>query len=234
MDDMTPRRWRRTAEYGREVFGREDEHLAGLMTEAVAAGLPDIAVDGHIGRLLMILTSMTRGRLAVEVGTLAGYSAIWIARGLAADGRLITIEQDSRHADFAEQQLQRAGVSDRVEVRRGGALEILPQLARELGDRSVDVVFIDAEKTEYPEYWAAVEPMIAVGGVVLADNVYGTDRFWIDDGDVAIDDGDVASRRATDAFNRSVAGHPDFEAVAVPLRQGILMGRRMGRRFDGS
>ena len=93
--EMTPQRWRRTAEYGEAVFGRQDEHLAGLMSDAVAAGLPDIAVDGHIGRLLMILTSMTRARLAVEVGTLAGYSAIWIARGLASDGRLITIEHPS-------------------------------------------------------------------------------------------------------------------------------------------
>ncbi len=216
---MTPQRWRRTTEYGEEVFGGQDEHLAGLMSDAVAAGLPDIAVDGHIGRLLMILTSMTSARLAVEVGTLGGYSAIWIARGLAPDGRLITIERDPRHADFAERQLTRAGVSDRVEVRRGGALEVLPRLAGELGERSVDVVFIDAEKTEYPAYWSAVEPMIAVGGIVLADNVYGTNRFWIDDGE-------DAPRRATDAFNRSVAGHPDFEAVAVPLRQGILIGRR--------
>ncbi len=220
MVEMTQDRWQFTSRYGDEVFGQQDEHLAGVMGEAVAAGLPDIAVDAQIGRLLMIQTSMTRALLAVEVGTLAGYSGIWIARALAPGGRLITIECDPRHADFAERQFKRAGVSDRVEIRRGGALELLPQLARELGERSVDVVFIDAEKTEYPEYWRAVEPMIAVGGVVLADNVYGSNRWWIDDPD------DPASR-AADTFNRSVAGHPDFEAVAVPLRQGILLGRRM-------
>lgn len=217
--EMTPQRWQRTAEYGRDVFGGQDEHLAGLMSDAVAAGLPDIAVDGHIGRLLMILASMTRARVAVEVGTLAGYSAIWIARGLAPGGRLITVEREPRHADFAERQFARAGVGDRVEVRRGSALEVLPRLAAELGERSVDVVFLDAEKTEYPAYWAMVEPMIAPGGIVLADNVYGSNNFWIDTGD-------EAPRRATDAFNRAVAGHPDFEAVAVPLRQGILIGRR--------
>ncbi len=220
MVEMTPDRWQFTRRYGDEVFGQQDEHLAGVMGEAVAAGLPDIAVDAQIGRLLMIQTSMTRARLVVEVGTLAGYSGIWIARGLAPGGRLITIECDPKHADFAQRQFERAGVSDRVEIRRGSALDVLPQLSRELGARSVDVVFIDAEKTEYPQYWAAVEPMIAVGGVVLADNVFGSNVWWIDNPD------DPASR-AADTFNRSIAGHPDFEAVAVPLRQGILIGRRM-------
>ena len=81
--DMTPERWRYTGAYSREVFGAQDAHLAGLMEAAVGRGLPDIAVSADVGRLLMILTSMTRGRLALEVGTLGGYSAIWIARGLS-------------------------------------------------------------------------------------------------------------------------------------------------------
>ena len=84
--DMTPDRWRYLGAYSREVFGREDDHLAGLMTEGVAAGLPDIAVSADVGRLLMILTSMTRAGLAIEVGTLGGYSGIWIARGLWPGG----------------------------------------------------------------------------------------------------------------------------------------------------
>jgi len=126
------------------------------MTEATAAGLPDIAVSADVGRLLMMLTSMTQARLALEVGTLGGYSGIWIARGLAEGGRLITIEREPNHAAFAQRQFERAAVDDRVEIRMGGALEVLPRLADELGPGSVDVVFIDAEKTEYCEYWESV------------------------------------------------------------------------------
>jgi len=82
--DMTADRWRYMADYSREVFGRQDPHLAGLMTEAIRAGLPDIAVRPEVGRLLKMLASTTRGRLAIEVGTLGGYSGIWITRGLSS------------------------------------------------------------------------------------------------------------------------------------------------------
>jgi len=216
---MTPRRWQFTTEYSREVFGREDEHLAGLMAEAVAHGLPDIAVGPDVGRLLMILTAMTHGRLAIEVGTLAGYSAIWIARGLAPDGRLITIEKERRHAEFAQRQLARAGLAGRVDLRCAPGIEALRELARELEPRSVDLVFLDADKKEYPDYWTIAEPLLGIGGLILSDNAYGTGSWWIDDlGD--------PSRDAADRFNRLVAAHGDFEAVAVPIREGILIGRR--------
>jgi predicted O-methyltransferase YrrM len=217
--DMTPERWQYTNDYSRAVFGGQDEHLAGLMDEAVAAGLPDIAVSADVGRLLLMVTSMTRGRLAIEVGTLGGYSGIWLARGLRGNGRLITIEIDEHHAAFARQQFDRAGVGDRVDVRLGPALEILPELARELPPGSVDVVFLDALKTEYPEYWTIVRPLIAPGGAVLADNALGSGEWWID---VAGHE----SREAADRFNRLVAGDPDFDAVVIPLRQGVLFGRR--------
>jgi caffeoyl-CoA O-methyltransferase len=218
--DMTPQRWQYLNRYLREVFGRQDPHLLGLMTEAVEEGLPDIAVSADVGRLLMILTSMTPGRRAIEVGTLAGYSGIWIARGLSPGGRLITIEKEPAHAAFARRQFARAGVEDRVEVRCGEGLEELTRLAAELAPASVDVVFLDAEKTEYPDYWRIVKPLIALGGLVLADNVCGAGSWWMDcEGN--------PSREAADRFNRLVADDEDFEAVAVPLRQGILIGRRI-------
>ena len=223
--EMTDDRWRYTNEYSREVFGHQDGHLAGLMTEATAAGLPDIAVSADVGRLLMMLTSMTRAGLALEVGTLGGYSGIWIARGLAEGGRLITIELEATHAVFAHEQFERAGVADRVEIRVGAALEVLPQLAAELGPGSVDLVFIDAEKTEYADYWRQVRPLVAVGGVVLADNVLGTGSEWIDQQD-------RSQPRAVDRFNRLVAGDDDFEAVAIPLRQGVLFARRWGQSLN--
>jgi caffeoyl-CoA O-methyltransferase len=217
--EMTDERWRYTNEYSREVFGQQDRHLAGLMAEATAAGLPDIAVSADVGRLLMMLTAMTRARLALEVGTLGGYSGIWIARGLAEGGRLITVEREPDHAAFAQRQFDRAGVSGRVEFRVGEALEVLPRLAGALGPGSVDVVFLDAEKSEYVAYWEVIRPLVAVGGLVLADNVLGTGSEWIDQQD-------RPQPRAVDRFNRVVAAADGFEAVAVPLRQGVLIARR--------
>jgi len=217
--EITPQRWQYLCDYSREVFGQQDEQLVGLMAEAVKEGLPDIAISADVGRLLMILTSLTAGRLAIEVGTLAGYSGIWIARGLASAGRLITIEKEPSHAAFARRQFERAGVAGRVEVRCGDGIAELTHLAGELAPRSVDVVFLDAEKVEYPDYWRIAKPLIAVGGLILSDNVYSTGSWWIDDvGE--------AERDAADAFNRLVAGDEDFEAVAVPLRQGVMVGRR--------
>ena len=218
--EMTPERWRFTQEYSREVFGREDAGLAALTKEAAEAGLPDIAISADVGRLIKIIASCTRGRLAIEVGTLGGYSAIWIARGLAPDGRLITIEPEDRHIEFARSQFERNCVSDRITIRRGKALEVLPELAREIAAGSVDLVFLDAEKVEYPDYWRIVRPLIAVGGFIVADNVYGSGSWWID----SVGN---ATRRAADRFNRTVADDADFEAVALPIRQGVLIGRRI-------
>ena len=215
MTAMTSETWEYIATYGREVFGDEDDHLAGLMSEAAESGLPPIAVSADVGRLLMIITSMTEGRLAIEVGTLAGYSGIWIARGLRPEGRLITIENEPRHAEFAQRQFERAVLADRVEIRLGAGLDVLDRLSEELKPGTVDVLFLDAVKSEYIAYFETARPLIAVGGVVLADNVYGTGDGWIDKG------------RGTDAFNRHIAADPDFEAVAVPIREGVLIGRRV-------
>jgi predicted O-methyltransferase YrrM len=215
MATMTPQTWDFINDYSLEVFGAQDGHLAGLMDEAIAAGLPAIAVGPDVGRLLMILTSLTRGRLAIEVGTLGGYSGIWLARGLQPDGQLITIEYEPQHADFAQQQFETAGVSDRVDLRRGAGLEVLAELRQELEPDSVDVLFLDAIKSEYVGYFELARPLIAAGGLVVADNVYGIGTGWIDQG------------HGTDEFNRHIAADPDFEAVAFPFREGVLIGRRV-------
>lgn len=218
--EMTPERWDYTRAYLRNTFGDEDAHLAGLMSEAVAAGLPDIAVSPEVGRLLSMLVSTTEGRCAIEVGTLAGYSAIWMARALRDDGMLYSIESEDKHAAFAEQQLARAGVGDRVEVLRGKGLGVLDRLASELSPGSVDFVFLDAVKTEYPAYFQKVRPLIKVGGWLVADNVLGAGSWWID-----AEDND--SRNAVDELNRTLASDPAFVATAVPLREGLLLARRI-------
>lgn len=211
---MTPERWSYIGDYADDVFGQYDDHLADLMSRAVEAGLPPIAVSADVGRLLKILVSMTEGKLAIELGTLAGYSAIWIARGLAPDGRLITVEYHDHHADFAQSELEAAGVADKVEIVRGAALEVVPQLADEVGEQSVDFVFVDATKSEYVEYYRLLKPVVKPGGLLVADNVYGSGSGWIDEG------------FGTDEFNRLVAADPDFDAVATPMREGVLIARR--------
>lgn len=211
---MTPERWEYLNAYAREVFGVEDQQLASLMDRAAGVGLPSIAISPDVGRLLKILTSLTEGKLAVELGTLGGYSGIWIARGLAPGGRLVTVEVDDVHADFAEAEFEKAGLAERVEVMRGPALEVLEGLATRFGEGSVDLVFIDAVKSEYVDYFRAVRTLVAPGGLIVADNVYATGRGWIDEG------------FGTDEFNRAVASDPDYEATATPMREGLLIARR--------
>jgi predicted O-methyltransferase YrrM len=108
-----------------------------------------------------------------------------------------------------------------VELRRGPALQVLPALAAEVGPGSVDLVFIDAVKREYPDYFSVVRPLIAVGGLLVADNVLGSQSWWID-----VPPGNP-DRDGADRFNRIVAADPDFEAIAVPIREGVLIARRM-------
>jgi predicted O-methyltransferase YrrM len=215
---MTPDRWAYTSDYLRRTFGHEAGSLEGLRERALAAGLPDIAVSGDVGSLLSLLASTTKRRMAIEVGTLGGYSAIWIARGFAP-GRLLTIEYDERHADFAEEELRRAGLAERVELRRGAGLDVLDALARELAPGSVDFAFIDADKREYPAYWERLRPLIAPGGLFVADNILGTSAWWIDDEA-------HPARMAVDALSCSLAADPEFDAAAVPIREGLLIARR--------
>lgn len=223
--DMTPQRCSSTRDYLRTVFGHQDPQLQTLMTRAVAAGLPDIAVAPEVGRLIKLLVSTTRARLAIEVGTLAGYSGIWLTRGLSPfppTGRLITIEPNRTHADFAQREFQTAGLADRIQIRRGTGLQVLPQLARELGPGGVDVVFLDAVKAEYPDYFQAIRSTIAPGGLLIADNALGSSSWWID-----APAGSNPDRDGADRLNRTLAEDPDFEAAGIPLGHGLLVARRM-------
>ena len=215
---MTPERWTATQDYLRDVFGREDPLLAELRAEAARAGLPPIAVSPDVGRLLQLLVRTTAARAVLELGTLGGYSAIWVGRALAPGGRLVTVEIDPARAAFARGFLARAGLADRVTVMEGAALEVIPAALESLGG-TVDVAFLDAVKSEYLAYWRALRGHIAQGGLLVADNVLGTGRWWIDEAG-------HPDRDAVDAFNRAVAADPGFDAAAVPLREGVLVARR--------
>ncbi|MFG0276187.1 MAG: O-methyltransferase [Phycisphaerales bacterium] len=223
--DMTPQRWKNTGDYITEVFGAETDQQATLMRRAVDAGLPDIAVDAAVGRLLALLAATTnQGRAArriIEVGTLAGYSALWLAQGLAPGGRLITIEVDPDHAAFAQAEFERAGIADRVEIRIGAALDVLPGILRELEPAPIDVAFLDAVKTEYTAYTDLLAPRLAPGALLIADNALGAGDWWID-----TPQGHNAARDAMDAFNRRIALDPRFHAACVPLREGLVLARK--------
>jgi len=222
--EMTPDRWRHTCDYLDTVFGRQDEHLASLMPRAVKAGIPDIAVSASVGRMLLTLARLVDARLIVEVGTLAGYSGVWLARGLADGGELLTIEPNDTHADFAQRAFADAGVADRVRIIRGCGTPELETLARERPG-AADLVFLDAIKSEYPDYLPHAKHLLRPGGLLVADNMLGGGDWWIDTPASESD-----SRDAADRVNRLVAGDGDFDAFCVPLREGVMVARKRGGR----
>ncbi len=126
-----------------------------MLEESTAAGLPPIAVTPNLGKLLYLLARIQGAKNILEIGTLAGYSTIWLARALPAGGRLITLEADAKHAEIARANIARAGLADVVEVRLGSALDTLPQLAAE-GRGPFDLIFVDAEKRDNPDYFEMV------------------------------------------------------------------------------
>lgn len=218
---MTPDRWNDTCTYLDDVFGNEDEHLRLLMPRAIEAGIPDIAVSASVGRLLHMMVKAIGARTIVEVGTLAGYSATWMARGLASDGVLITIEPEPMHADIAQRGFDEAGLGDCVRIVRETGLVALPNLIEELGEESVDVVFLDAIKTEYPEYLPFAKRLLRSGGLLIADNALGSTEWWVTE-----PKGSSPNRDAVERFNAMVSGDADFDACCVPIREGVLMARK--------
>ena len=146
----------------------EDDALRGAVEAAEAAGLPAIQVSPPQGKLLQLLVRLVGAKRILEFGTLGGYSAILMARALPADGRLITLEAKTEYAEVARQSIERAGVGDRVEVRVGPALEALPAL-EDAGP--FDLVFIDADKVNTPNYFDWALDRTRAAGLIIADNV---------------------------------------------------------------
>jgi predicted O-methyltransferase YrrM len=151
-----------------ETIAEEDEALKGVVEAAETAGLPAIQVSPPQGKLLQLLVRLVGAKKILEFGTLGGYSAILMARALPEDGRLITLEAKSQYAEVARQSLERAGIGERVEVRVGPALEALPALEEE---GPFDLVFIDADKVNTPNYFTWALDHTRPGGLIIADNV---------------------------------------------------------------
>lgn len=148
----------------------EDEVLTEATAAAQRAGLPPISVSAAQGKLLYLLAKIQGAKRVLEIGTLGGYSAIWMARALPADGHLVSLEYSPRHAEVASGNIARAGLVGVVEIRVGAAAETLPKLAAE-GAEPFDMVFIDADKGGYPNYLDWALKLTRVGGLIVADNV---------------------------------------------------------------
>jgi len=190
--------------YLESVLLAEDPALEQALQRAAAAGLPPIQVSAMQGKLLHLLVRAMDARRVLEFGTLAGYSAIWIARGLAAGARLTTLELDPKHAEVARQNLAAAGVDDRVDVMVGPAVDSLPSLDGE----TFDFTFVDADKLSTSAYvdWAVGHTR--PGGLVVVDNV-------VRQGAVADADSDDVNVRAVRDFLARIADDPRTDTTVI-------------------
>jgi predicted O-methyltransferase YrrM len=167
---VDPNVWNAVDAYISERLLPQDAILDAVLQSSAAAGLPAIHVAPNQGKFLMLLARLQGARRILEIGTLGGYSTIWLARGLPAGGRLVTLEADAKHADVARRNFARAGLADIVDLRVGPALESLTRLASERRE-PFDLTFIDADKPNTAAYFSCALEMSRPGSVIIADNV---------------------------------------------------------------
>jgi caffeoyl-CoA O-methyltransferase len=198
------------------LFGPEDEHLAAISRGAAERGWPAIAISPMDGQVLRFLVAACGAKHAVEIGTLAGYSALWIARALQPGGRLDTFELHPERAAFARERLAAAGLPVEVAVHEGPALGNLGRVSGE-----VDFVFIDADKEGYPDYLAWAADHLRPGGVVALDNAFA----WGGLRDPALLGDRAADARAVRRAMEMLARDPRFTAPAMlPTNEGMAVG----------
>ncbi len=204
---MTEALWTAVDQYITEMLVPSDAALDAALAASHAAGLPAIQVTPNQGKLLHLLARLQGARKILEIGTLGGYSTIWLARALPADGRLITLEADSRYADIAWANISHAGLDDMVDLRVGRALETLPHVAVE-GGGAFDLIFIDADKQSIPEYFRFARKLSSRGSLIIVDNVVRDGRVI----DAASRDPDILGIRR---FNEMLATEPGVCATAI-------------------
>jgi predicted O-methyltransferase YrrM len=204
---MNPERWTAVDQYFDEALGISDPVLEAAVHAGKAAGLPEIQVAPNQGRLLQLLALSLGARRILEIGTLGGYSAIWLARALPPDGRLVTLELDPKHAAVAADNLARAGLSALVDLRVGPALETLPKLVAE-GAGPFDLVFVDADKPGMPQYFEWSMKLARPGALLVFDNV-------VREGAVIEAASEDVSVRGVRRLNEMLAAEPRVTATAI-------------------
>ncbi|MBE9914433.1 O-methyltransferase [Paenibacillus donghaensis] len=199
--------WEQVDEYITELLCPNDPVLDDVLVANRKADLPEIDVTGSQGKLLQLLVQMSGAKRVLEIGTLGAYSTIWMARGLPADGRIITLELVPLHAEVAKANIKRAGLEEKIEVRTGNALEHLAQMAEEQ-IQPFDLIFIDADKPNNPKYLEWALRFSRSGTVIIGDNV--------------IRGGEIIDKHSTDprvqgvrTFYEMIADNPKISATAV-------------------
>ena len=204
---MTKDLWTTVDRYLTDMLVPADPALDAALATSAAAGLPEIAVSPNHGKLLYLLAKMQGAKRSCEIGTLGGYSTIWLARALPAGGQVITLEADPKHADVARANIGSAGLSRMVQVRVGAALDTLPQLAAE-GRGPFDLFFIDADKVNTAPYFTWALTLSRPGSLIVVDNV-------VRDGAVADASSADPSVQGMRRFFELVRSEPRVEATAI-------------------
>jgi predicted O-methyltransferase YrrM len=204
---MSLEQWTALDDYFTKMVGGSDGVLEAALADSRAAGFPPIHVSPPLGKLLQLWARMIGARKILEIGTLGGYSTIWLARALPADGRLVTLEIDPRHAEVARANIARAGLTGVVELRLGPALETLPQLEAE-GAGPFDLFFFDADKPSNPDYFRWALKLSRPGSVIVVDNVVRKGAVI----DAASKDEDVQGVRR---MLELIAAEPRVSATAI-------------------
>lgn len=206
---MSQEQWTAVDDYFNDLFIPADAALENALQASTAGGLPQINVAPNQGKLLHILALSCGAKRILEIGTLGGYSTIWLARALPADGKLITLEYSPKHAEVAQANINEAGLSDIVEVRVGKAIESLPVITDE-GQPPFDIVFIDADKVSTPAYLEWAVKLTHPGSLIIVDNVVRDGEVL----DATNDDPNVQGVRGALAF---LADHPRLTATAIQV-----------------
>ena len=205
-----------SAEHFRYVAERttpEDPFMKDLKNAATAEGIPSICIAPEQASFMQILLRLGKARQVVEVGTLAGYSAIAMARALPAEGHLRTIELEKKHADFAERWIAKSDVAGKVTVHRGAGMDVLPGFATD----SADAAFLDADKGSYPMYLTECMRIVRRGGLIMVDNAFAFGQLLSE----TPRDREVGAVRA---FNDLMAKVTALQSVIVPLGDGLWVG----------
>jgi caffeoyl-CoA O-methyltransferase len=203
-------------QYISENFSSEDEFLKHLREEATNEGIPEICISPEQGAFLQFLLTATNAKNILEIGTLAGYSAITMAKILPKDSKLFTIEYEYIHATFAARKVKEAGLDDIIEIQNSDAKIFLKEFQPE---NQFDFVFVDADKPSYAKYLDLVTPMLKVGGIFAADNAFAFG--FITSSAPERNPEDVKSIKA---FNNYFRNHPDYRVCIVPVGDGMIMG----------
>lgn len=202
----------RISRYITGLFAREDPSLFAIRTSAVEMGLPDIGISPEEGQFLAFLVQACQARLVIEIGSLAGYSAAWMARALQPGGRLVSLEKSAKHASIARANMERLKLDDRVEIHQGEAHQLMSRLDHLA---PFDLVFVDAEKSGYPAYYEWALANLRPGGMVAAHNA-----LW--GGSVAGEhEGEAINEMKS--FNRFVAADPRVISTIFPAGDGTLV-----------